>query len=162
MGAYGYVQSERRSDALYVHSPILQSALDAYIRRLSFTPQGDLGDPSLLSRTQTRLTHAMVLSLLGVSQPLSFNAPFPSFFSQAVETDESPQFRPHRAAILMWHVQSVFQPPSYIEEISHVLPFTELDVPQRILISLTDAIFWAWAQWNDERICGIESVLIWV
>ena len=77
---------------------------------------------------------------------------------QVVEADASPQFRPHRAAILMRHIQSVFPTsPS-----AHILPLTELDVPQRILVSFGKAVLWAWTQWNDGRVAGIESILIWV
>lgn len=86
--------------------------------------------------------------------------PLPS--SQAVETDAEPQFRPHRAAILLRHVQSVFHPPPSTSGVSSVLPLRQLDVPQRILVSFSRAVFWAWTQWNDGRIAGIESILIWV
>ncbi|KAF9786112.1 hypothetical protein BJ322DRAFT_1210647 [Thelephora terrestris] len=123
---------------------IMQSALDGYIQRLPSPTQEDSGELSPLSRTQARLTHAMILSLLGV-----------------IETDASLQFRPHRAAILMRHVQSIFHPSSTASEISRILPLAELDVPQRILVSFGKTIFWAWTQWNDGRILGIESILIW-
>lgn len=76
--------------------------------------------------------------------------------------DTDSQFRPHRATIILRHVQSVFHPSLSTSEISHTLPLTQLDVPQRILISFSKAILWAWTQWNDSRIAGIESILIWV
>lgn len=47
-------------------SSIIQSALDAYIQRLPPPSQEGLEELSPLSRMQERLTHAMVLSLLGV------------------------------------------------------------------------------------------------
>lgn len=86
----------------------------------------------------------------------------PSSPPQVAETGESPQFRPHRAAILMSHIQSVFHPMSTGPETFNILPLKELDVPQRILVSFGKTIFWAWTQWNDSRISGIESILIWV
>lgn len=82
--------------------------------------------------------------------------------SQVVEAERVPQFRPHRAAILLRHVESVFHQSSSTSQICHILPLTRLDVPQRILVSFSRAIFWAWTQWNDGRIAGIESILIWV
>ncbi|KAF9650667.1 hypothetical protein BDM02DRAFT_1285806 [Thelephora ganbajun] len=144
----GYVlcaRGSRTPDLGEEERSIIKSALDAYIQRLPSPSQEDLeGELHPLSRTQARLTHAMVLSLLGV-----------------VETDTDPRFRPHRTAILMRHVQSVFHSSSSASEVSHILPLMQLDVPQRILVSFSKAIFWAWTQWNDGRISGIESVLIW-
>jgi len=143
-------------------SSALQSALDAYIQWSSSPPQeGSGGELSPFSRIQGRLTDAMVLALLGVLKSIHLT-PLSSLSSQVVETDTNPQFRPHRAAILLRHAQSVFHPLSSASEISHILPLTQLDVPQRILVSFSKAIFWAWTQWNDARTAGIESILIWV
>jgi len=60
----------------YPPSSILQAALDAYIQQLPSPPQeGSAGDVSPLSKPQTRLTQAMVLSLLGVFRSLRSNTP---------------------------------------------------------------------------------------
>jgi len=51
-------------------SKVLQSSLDIYIQRLAPSTQEGLEELSPMFRTQARLTHAMILSLLGVFQPL--------------------------------------------------------------------------------------------
>lgn len=62
----------------------------------------------------------------------------------------------------MRHVQSVFYTSPSAPGTSRILPLTELDVPQQILVSFGKSILWAWTQWNGGTVVGIESVLIWV
>jgi len=62
-------------------SLILQSALDAYIQRSPSPSQEDSGEVPPLSRTQGRLTDAMVLALLGVFKSIYFNTSFLTLFT---------------------------------------------------------------------------------
>ena len=77
----------------HLPSKILQSSLDAYIQRLSPSPQeGSEEEQSPMFRTQAKLTHAMVLSLLGVFQPLRFDTPFPHCLHRSLRQTRTHNF----------------------------------------------------------------------
>ena len=73
---YGCLTLLNRTKLSRSSSSVIQSALDAYIQRLPSPPgEGLEGESSPLSNAQARLTHAMILSLLGVVQSLRSNTP---------------------------------------------------------------------------------------
>ena len=110
-------------ESLKYPSKTLQSSLDTYVQRLPpLTQEGSEEELSPMFRTQARLTHAMILSLLGVFRPL---LPIPHSLilftgrrgghGSAISPTQgrnTPETRSKRFPSLFIHISDLHHPPA--------------------------------------------------